>query len=70
VAYHCLGTLEVGYKLTFPESKFQVDVPLPFSVIERHLSISQREEYDDWLKNVQSQYPTAHIYFLQATNVR
>ena len=61
VDYKMIGTIPVRYSLEMDNMYWKVDVPLPFSVIKRHMSKQEYRGYLTWLR----QYDHHTVRFLQ-----
>lgn len=68
VEYHEIGYIPVGCRVNIAgDSSWQVDMPLPFAVIHRHMSAEQQQSFENWKKK----YPEEEyeIRFLQSVSV-
>lgn len=67
VDFLAVGSISINYRLVDNTSCWFSDIPLPLSVLKRHMSAKQRKRLDDW----KSMYPSSvyTIEFLQVLNV-
>jgi len=68
VSWFEIGIIPVNYRLLM-ESVYgsEIDIPLPPSVIRRHMSDRQKEDFNVWKRDFQAK--TYRIEFLQVLNV-
>lgn len=64
-SYHSIGYIPVNYKLWMDEAVWDVDVPLPPSVIKRHMTKEQLEKFKAW----RSMHKSHEIEYFQLVNV-
>ena len=48
VDQYFVGSIPISYTLSCPESEWEVDVPLPMSVIKRYLTDEQKMRFAEW----------------------
>lgn len=67
VDFLAVGNISINYRLVDSTSCWFSDIPLPLSVLNRHMSAKQRKRFDDW----KSMYSSSiyNIEFLQVLNV-
>jgi hypothetical protein len=67
-AWYEVGLIPISCSLGMVGVKnWSIDVPLPYSVFEKHMSSAQKEEFDAWKSNFDSQ--NYKIEFLQIHSV-
>lgn len=57
--HHEIGQIPVSYTVYFKETEWQEYLPLPFSVIRRHMTDEQMSRYDEW----RAKYKNTEFYF-------
>lgn len=62
-----VGMVPVNYRIYLEDTIWQVDVPLPFSLIKKYLTDSQKEAFEKWKAAYKSGQYT--IQFLQVTGL-
>ena len=67
VDFLAIGNISINYRLVDNTNCWFSDIPLPLSVLKRHMSVGQKRKLDDW----KSMYPPSayNIEFLQVLNV-
>lgn len=61
VEYHQIGLIPFSCKITMDNTEWCVNVPMPESVIMRHLTVKQKKLFEEW----KSQNNGCQIRFLQ-----
>lgn len=64
VSYHMIGEIPVSYRLEI-DNHWQVNVPLPPSVIKRYMTELQRSDFLEWKQS----YKNCDIEFMQLLSV-
>lgn len=67
VDYHDMGFITVNYRISLIDLDWISDIPLPFSVIKRHLAEQQFEAYLKWASKFT--VPDFYVKYLQIRNV-
>lgn len=48
-SFHIIGKIPVNYVAYFKEVAWEMDVPLPLSILRRHMNEYQKKAHDNWL---------------------
>ena len=46
--YYCLSSIPVSFRISFAESEFEVDIPLPMNIIKRYMSEEDKKDFVTW----------------------
>lgn len=48
IAYHEIGRIPVNYRISIEDVPWQIDLPLPLTVIRRYMTDEQKHLFDKW----------------------
>ena len=65
LSYHTIGSVPVNYRMEMKNTDWSIDVPVPFSVLKRHMTEEQLRQYKEW----KSEHKNCDIKFIQLVNV-